>query len=427
MQNVATLGKYSIGIGDRFGCQGEALLTAVIEARRLGVDVTPVWNKSYREHSLIGTIPEDVRREADSAVKALDWHGPYFVDADHITLQTVDYFVTSSDFFTLDVSEYIGTMPSRSEGIDDETEKFVSTYRKYMGELSFPGTNEVFYVTPERIRTIARKYLPAILQAAKICKKIEQTKGSLSNYIIELSMDETLSPQTPLELFFILAGVHYYKVPLNTIAPKFSGRFNKGVDYAGDINQFAAELNLDMAVISFAIKEFGLNPYMKLSVHSGSDKFSLYEIMHNIIKKRGAGLHLKTAGTTWLEELAGLATCPDGLEICKQIYEKAYYRREELCKPYSTVIDIDPSKLPTPEVVKSWSSYEFISALRHDQGCSQFNPHLRQLLHVGYKIAAEMKETYLEMVRSHKNTISTFVTENILERHLKPIFLGRQS
>lgn len=427
MQNVVSLGKYSIGIGDRFGCHGEALLSAVVEARRLGADVVPVWNKSYREHSLIGTTPEDVRREADSSVKALDWHGPYFVDADHINLKNVDYFMASSDFFTLDVSDQIGKIPLQNQTIDEEIERFVSTYRDYIGELTFPGTNEVFYVTSERVRTIARKYLPAVLEAKKICKKIKDAKSTLANCIIELSMDETQEPQTPLELFFIIAATHYYGIRLNTIAPRFSGRFNKGIDYVGNINQFATELNLDMSVVSFAINEFGLNSDLKLSIHSGSDKFSLYEIMYNTMTRRRSGLHVKTAGTTWLEELAGLASCADGLEVCKQIYEKCYLRREELCTPYSTVIDIIPSKLPTPSEVASWTSKQFVSALRHDQTCREYNPHIRQLLHVGYKIAAEMGRTYLEIVQSHKVTIAPFVTENILERHLKPIFIGRQT
>ena len=120
-------------------------------------------------------------------------------------------------------------------------------------------------------------------------------------------MDETDSPQTPPELLIILAALADQKIPLQTIAPKFTGRFNKGVDYVGDIKQFEKEFNEDLAVIAYAIQKYGLPPTLKLSVHSGSDKFSIYEPMRKALQKFGAGVHIKTAGTTWLEELIGLA------------------------------------------------------------------------------------------------------------------------
>ncbi len=88
---------------------------------------------------------------------------------------------------------------------------------------------------------------------------------------------------------------------------------------------------------------------LKLSVHSGSDKFSIYQPIRQAMKKFDAGVHLKTAGTTWLEELIGLAEAGgEGLDLAKEIYAEAYSHREELCAPYAAVIDIDPAKLPTP-------------------------------------------------------------------------------
>ena len=102
------LGKYSFGIGDRFGHQGRALLGAMAEARANGIDIAPVWNKSKREHGIVGTSPGDVRREADESAAALGWDGPYFVDADHVGRPSVDEFIEASDFFTLDVADRIG-------------------------------------------------------------------------------------------------------------------------------------------------------------------------------------------------------------------------------------------------------------------------------------------------------------------------------
>ena len=156
-------------------------------------------------------------------------------------------------------------------------------------------------------------------------------------------------------MLLILAALADEGVPVQTIAPKFTGRFNKGVDYVGDLAQFEKEFRDDLAVIAFAVGKFGLPANLKLSVHSGSDKFSLYPIMRRAIRDTGAGLHLKTAGTTWLEEVIGLAEAGgDGLALAKEIYAKALAKKDELCAPYATVIDIDAAKLPTAETVNGW-------------------------------------------------------------------------
>ena len=138
-------------------------------------------------------------------------------------------------------------------------------------------------------------------------------------------MDETDTPQTPVELFLILAMIAREEIPAQTVAPKFTGRFNKGVDYVGDLAQFEKEFDEDLSVIAFAVREFGLPETLKLSVHSGSDKFSLYPIINRLIKKHGAGLHVKTAGTTWLEEVIGLAEAGgEGLRLAQEIYAGAH-------------------------------------------------------------------------------------------------------
>ncbi|MEJ2053627.1 MAG: tagaturonate epimerase family protein, partial [Calditrichaceae bacterium] len=239
-------------------------------------------------------------------------------------------------------------------------------------------------------------------------------------------MDETDTPQTPLELFIILSALAREEVPLETIAPKFSGRFNKGIDYAGDVDQFRREFEEDLAVIRLAIKEFKLPDNLKLSVHSGSDKFSLYPVINSALTKFNAGVHLKTAGTTWLEELIGLAESDGkGLEIAKEIYGKALAKYDEICKPYATVIDIDPAKLPSAEIVNAWNGNKYADSLRHDQNNPDYNPHFRQLLHVGYKIAADMGEKYLKALEDNEKTIAKNVTGNIYSRHIKPLFIDK--
>jgi hypothetical protein len=238
-------------------------------------------------------------------------------------------------------------------------------------------------------------------------------------------MDETDAPQTPPELLLILAALADEKVPVQTIAPKFTGRFNKGVDYVGDLPQFEKEFRDDLAVIAYAIKHFGLPANLKLSVHSGSDKFSLYPIIRKAMRDTGAGVHLKTAGTTWLEEVIGLAEADgEGLALAKTIYAKALAKKDDLCAPYAAVIDIDSAKLPSAETVNGWSSEQFVAALRHDQSNPAFNPSLRQLVHVGFKVAAQLGDQYLSMLKKCEAAVSRNVTTNLYDRHLKPLFVG---
>lgn len=412
------LPNYSMGIGDRFAHQGRAQLAAFAKARELGVEVTPVWNKSNREHTIVHSTPPSVRKEADEATRALGWNGPYFVDADHIGLKTVDPFIPPSDFFTIDVADFINK-PAEESAI----RSFVSSHARFAGALTIPGIERPLDITELRIESIARKYLYAAQEAGRIYRHIESAKGK-GNFITEVSMDETDQPQTPVELLFILAALAQERVPVQTIAPKFTGRFNKGVDYVGNLGQFEKEFSDDLSAIAFAIKTFGLPADLKLSVHSGSDKFSIYPAIRRSIRRHGAGLHIKTAGTTWLEELIGLSVGGgEGLVIAKDVYAQALARFDELCAPYSTVIDIDKAKLPSPVDVSAWTGPQFAAALRHDQSNKQYNPSFRQLLHVGFKVAAQMGEHYTQALEKFERVIANNVTENLFDRHLKRIFI----
>jgi hypothetical protein len=412
------LGKLSFGIGDRFSHQGKPQLAALIKAKERGLDITPVWNKSHREHTIIGTTHADTRKEADDAVAAYGWDGPYLVDADHIGLNNVDEFMEYSDFFTLDVADYIGQKANEAD-----VESFVQKYNKYIGTLAIDGIDETLNISEEQIASIADKSLMAVQQAGRIYRHIADVKGA-NNFITEVSMDETDQPQTPVEMLFILAAIAEEGIPVQTIAPKFTGRFNKGVDYVGDVSGFAKEFEEDVAVVAFAVREFGLPENLKLSIHSASDKFSIYAPMADALKKFDAGLHIKTAGTTWLEELIGLAMAGgDGLSIAKQAYAESLSRMDELCGPYESVIDIERAKLPDPQEVDKWNGQRFASALRHDQSCEYYNNDLRQLLHVAYKVAAEMGTRFYDALDKYEDIIAHHVTENIYARHIKPLFL----
>ncbi len=283
------LEKYSIGVGDRFVHQAKAQLAACMCAERRGVTVVPVWNKSNREHITIGSEPGSTRKAVDAAVRELDWKHSYYVDADHIDLNTVDRFLEPCDFFTIDVASSIGRPPE-----DGAAEALLGRHPELMDGSRAEALS------------VARKYLLAVREAGRIYRKIASLKGA-GNFVTEVSMDETDAPQTPSELLLILAAIADERIPVQTIAPKFTGRFNKGVDYVGDVAQFEKEFADDVSVITQAVNRYGLPGNLKLSVHSGSDKFSLYAPIRRVITKSNAGVHLKTAGTTWLEELIGLA------------------------------------------------------------------------------------------------------------------------
>ena len=379
---MMTIGKYSFGIGDRFAHEGVNQLKALLKVEEeYGVHFVPVWNKSNREHTIVGTVPMETRQEADAAVAALGYKDQYFVDADHINLNNVDKFIDACDFFTIDVADYIGKEGSLEE-----------------------------------------RFLPAIKEAGKIYRHICEKKGE-GNFVTEVSMDEVDVAQTPEELRYILREIAREGIPAQTIAPKFTGRFNKGVDYQGDLAQFEKEFEEDLQVINECIKEYGLPENLKLSIHSGSDKFSIYPIMGKLLKKYDRGIHIKTAGTTWLEEIIGLSVADaDALALAKKIYRQALGRMDELTVPYATVIDVHLDELPDPDEVDKWDAEKFARTLRHNESDPLYNPSMRQLLHVSFKIAAELKDEYIPALEKHADVIGKQIADNLGERHVKILF-----
>jgi tagaturonate epimerase len=417
---MLSLAKFSMGIGDRFGCEAVAQLKAFLAAHDRGVTITPVWNKSNREHTLIGTRPDDVRAAANAACAASGWTAPHFVDADHIGLGNVDKFLTASDFFTIDVADAIGVRAS-----DASISACVADLARFVGRVEIPGLSTPLTVTAPGLTELADTYLAAVEEAGRVYRHILERKGP-DGFVTEVSFDEASTPQTPAELFFILAALAREKIPVMTVAPKFTGEFLKGIDYVGDIGQFTREFEDDLAVLAFAKRSLGLPDALKLSIHSGSDKFSLYPIIHRALKQADAGVHLKTAGTTWLEEVIAVAQAGgDGLAFAKALYREACGRYDEMAKPYATVISIDRQKLPTPDEVDGWTSEAFVAALEHETTCPRFNLHFRQLVHISFRIAAEKREPWLGLLAAHRSIVEARVCNNILKRHIEPLFFGK--
>ncbi|MEN9022575.1 MAG: tagaturonate epimerase family protein, partial [Verrucomicrobiales bacterium] len=210
---VLELPKFTFGVGDRFAHQAGAQLAAFVETAMAGVEITPVWNKSNREHLIIGSEPASVRKAADEAIAAADWQGSYFVDADHINLETVDRFVSASDFYTIDVADAIGSDPG-----NEAVEAFVQAHPELIGEIVIEGIARPFETTREDIEKTFRQFGHAVKQAAGIYQHILAAKGG-GNFATEVSMDETDEPQTPPELLVILVALADAKIPVQTVAP----------------------------------------------------------------------------------------------------------------------------------------------------------------------------------------------------------------
>ncbi len=413
------LEKYSLGIGDRFGREGNAQLAALSRARGIGIDVVPVWNKSHREHTIIGTVPSDTRAEADAAVRESGWKHSYYVDADHISAGNVGLFLESSDFFTIDVADWIGITPPAGEA-----EEFLRRMQPSLGEIPLPGVAKKITLSRGSLNAFVARYYLAVRKAAGVYHRIADRKKS-DECVIEVSFDEAEVDQSPEELFLILAALAQEGIPVQTIAPKFGGKFLKGVDYVGDIDAFGRQFDIDLAVIRFAREHFDLPASLKLSVHSGSDKFSVYPAIHQMVQKHDTGLHIKTAGTTWLEELIGLAAGGgEGLAFAKYLFAESLRRYDDLVKPYLAVVDIALERLPSPEAVNRWTGDEFAEAIRHDKTSPRFNSDLRQLLHVGYKIAAEHRSQFDQLLDENRAAVEHNVTENLYRRHILPLFQG---
>ena len=412
------LPRFSFGVGDRFAHEAEAQLAAFERLAEAGVIAAPVWNKSHREHTFVGSEPASVRKAAAAAVAARGWSHPWFVDADHIRLETVDGYLACSDFFTLDVADAIGKTAA-----ERDVDAFLARHPELTAPVTVEGIDEPLPLSADETRRIAMHYLAACREAGSLWRHIDAKREAA--FVTEVSMDETDDPQTPPELLVILAMLADEQIPVETVAPKFTGRFNKGVDYVGDLTQFTREFNDDIAVLAHAAQTYGLPATLKLSVHSGSDKFSLYPVIREAAARTGAGFHIKTAGTTWLEELIGLAEAGgDGLELAREIYAQAFGDIDALTGPYATVIDIDRQSLPQPDAVRQWSGSDLASAIRHVPSHPQFNASLRQLLHVAFKLAAKQGSRYTDLLVANREIVAKQVTENLFERHMRPLFLA---
>jgi tagaturonate epimerase len=289
----------SFGFGDRLGLATPGHIAAV-----KGTGLAPIFaQQSVRENARTGRTPQQVMDDAKCAVEAAKWDAPWGADADHLkTVDDLPAFVSAGyTFFTVDPGAHVdnaadtdplSVVQEKAKG--QNWDELSALYLTENGETGFGA-----FKSETLLRALV-KYGRAISHTIAMFRRLSELKESFD---FEVSVDETDAPTTPLEHFFIANELTRAGVKFTSLAPRFIGRFEKGVDYIGDI----AALDAEMAQHAAVTAKFGT---YKLSLHSGSDKFSVYPL---IVKHWGSRLHVKTAGTSYLEALRALAVSEPAL------------------------------------------------------------------------------------------------------------------
>jgi hypothetical protein len=348
-------GRTSIGFGDRTGCATPGHLASL-----KGTTLFPILaQQSIREMTRTGRSPDDVMDDAVFGAIQAGWTKGFGADADHLKTAEDIQRTAAAGFvlFTLDVGDHIGKGVATMSDDDlrkaaSENPDFARWRKSYLGK-TFLG---VSYDERTLLETVV-KYGRAVQKAAELAKA---AKAVAKPCEIEMSVDETNEDTTEADHIFVAKELKARGVKIAAIAPKFVGSFEKGIDYKGDVDAFEASLKRHAAIA----KALGGH---KISVHSGSDKFSLYPIVAKACKGR---FHLKTAGTSWLEALR--AVCRVEPALFREICDLARARYAEDRKSYhisGRVEDVAP-----PVALKDG---ELEDAYLEDLGG-------RQILHVTY-------------------------------------------
>jgi hypothetical protein len=291
----------SFGFGDRLGLATRGH----IQALRLSTfDLRPVFaQQSVRENTRTGRTPQQVMDDAKHAVDAAKWDSAWGADADHLkTVDDLPPFVDAGyTFFTVDPGEHVDNAAD-TDPLEALRQKVTVLNWDELSALYLSGDSDQAWgrFDSESLMRAAVKYSRAIQHAVSMFKRLSELKDEFD---FEMSVDETDAPTTPLEHFFIANELTRAGVKFTSLAPRFIGRFEKGVDYIGNLNELDVELSKHAAVTA----HFGT---YKLSLHSGSDKFSVYPL---IAKYWGERIHVKTAGTSYLEALRALAVTEPNL------------------------------------------------------------------------------------------------------------------
>jgi hypothetical protein len=398
--------KLSAGLGDRMGLATPGHVRAVA-----GTAIAPVFaQQSVRENLRTRRTPQQVLDDATWGVFQTGWRAPWGADADHLkTTADLDaFFDAGYTFYTIDPGDYVDNnaqtdtadqlrakLPGLPWGLLQTTPEEMA--RRYLGKAFAVEDFQVAFREMSLLRAQV-KYGRAIAHALEMASHLSN-RGGAKTYDLEISVDETETPTSIPEHFFVANELHRLGVRYTSLAPRFCGRFEKGVDYIGDLEQFESDFARHAAIA----RHFGT---YRLSLHTGSDKFSIYAIA----ARHTRGLfHLKTAGTSYLEALRIIARVDAAL--FRKILRLAIERYEEDRVSYH--VSAQPEKVPHPGLVPD-----------HDLPglLEQFDT--RQALHVTFgaildRFGAELHE----ILRANEDEYYA-VLEGHFKKHLEPLLEG---
>jgi hypothetical protein len=369
----------SFGFGDRLGLATPGHIAALRETT-----FAPVFaQQSVRENTRTGRTPQQVMDDAKRAVDAAGWDLPWGADADHLkTVEDIHPFVDAGyTFFTVDPGEYVdNSADADSLDVLKQKVKRINWEEETARYLNQNGEQAWGQFDEESLMRAVVKYGKAIDHVVTMFNRLSQMKDVFD---FEVSVDETDSPTTPIEHYFIASELTRLDVRFTSLAPRFIGRFEKGVDYIGDLNALDTELEKHAAVTQY----FGT---YKLSLHSGSDKFSVYPLIANYWGER---IHVKTAGTSYLEALRVLATCEPALFL--KIYSLGMERYEVDKKSYHVSADLAllPNTSDLPSLLNDFHAREVLH-VTFGSALTKFGPELKQAL-------VKHETVYLEGLQAH--------------------------
>ncbi len=339
----------SAGCGDRLGLATPGHIQAL---RAVSGTVAPIWaQQSMRENARTGRSPQDVMDDALWGVFQEGWRDAWGADADHLkTTDDIDLCVAAGyTFYTIDPGAHVDNA-AHTDAVETLQRKFAvlpwsrlddyadAMRARYVGS-SFSAGGPTLTFDEEQVLRAACKYGGALAHTAEMYRHLAQVARAAGlAFELEVSVDETETPTSPLEHVFIARELQRLGVEWVSLAPRYVGRFEKGVDYIGDLDVFDAEFATHAAIAQ------DLGPY-KLSIHSGSDKFSVYPLM---AAHTGGVAHLKTAGTSYLEALRAVAGVDPG--FFRQILTLAIERYDHDRATYHVSANV--SKVPAPDSVR---------------------------------------------------------------------------
>lgn len=370
----------SIGLGDRIGLATEGHIKAVKDAK-----LFPVFaQQSIRELSFTGRSFKEVINDVMKAIKRTKYDSSFGFDGDHLKSESdiEEALEAGITILTLDCSDEI----NKTSGLEE------ALIREFSGR-SFRINRVNIHYTEEETLKVAKTYAGVIEKTLKVWEKISHLQNRLS---LELSIDETPFPTHPKAHFLIGKSLLSRGVRIDTLAPRFPGTFEKGVDFKGNIKEFEKALAIHHQIASF----FGY----RLSIHSGSDKFSIFPSIGRITK---GNFHIKTSGTSYLQaiKLVGIKD----KKLFNKIWETSIERLNEARRFYS--LSADPQNI-----------------LEHKDPLDLFeNENARQILHVSYmfvlKPESEIREKFIGLLRRYESEYHNLVAEHI-EKHLRALGLS---